>query len=131
MSHPYDANTYRATIIRHIDADTSQISVDCGLDVSVRLTVRWAGVDAPERYTVAGIEATARVNELLPPGSTCLLRTERLAHDKFGRYLGTFVDEHGENLNARLVAEGYAVPYDGGPRAGVAGHVQTPREVVP
>ncbi len=116
MSHPYDANAYRATILRHTDADTSRIEIDCGFDVTVRLTVRWAGIDAAERYTVAGIEATARVNELLPPGSTCLFRAAK-SREKYGRYLGTFTLADGTVVNDLLVAEGHATPYDGGPRA--------------
>ena len=49
MSHPYDHNTYRATILRHIDADTTEVEISLGFDVSVRMTARWVGIDAPER----------------------------------------------------------------------------------
>jgi len=117
VSAPFDNNRYRATIIRHVDADTTHATVHLGLDVSVRVTLRWAGIDAAERYTDAGKAATAAVNGWLPPGATCEIETVRSGKEKFGRYLASFFI-HGdpESLNDRLVRLGLAVPYDGGPR---------------
>ncbi len=116
MSHPYDHNTYRVTIVRHVDADSSEIDVDAGFDLSIRMTARWFGIDAPERHTVAGKAATARVNELLPPGSVCLFQAVKGKKEKYGRYLGTFLLHDGTDVNQLLVEEGHAVPYDGGAR---------------
>ncbi len=116
MSHPYDSNLYKATIIRHVDADTAHVRISVGFDVAIDLTVRWEGIDSPERYTPAGKLATAYVNQILPAGTTCLFRASKENKEKFGRYLGTFFTLEGENLNHRLVAQGHAVPYDGGPR---------------
>jgi len=116
MSAPYDTNRYRATIIRHIDADTTRATIHLGLDVSIDATLRWAGIDAPERYTEAGKIATAWLSGRLPTGHVCEVETIKV--DKFGRYLGTFFHTHddAESVNAALVRLGYAVPYDGGPR---------------
>jgi len=117
MSQPYDSNRYRATVIRHIDADTTHADVDWGGDTRSRISLRWAGIDAPERYTDAGKAATAAVNGWLPVGATCEIETTKEKKEKFGRYLASFFI-HGdpESLNDRLVRLGLAVPYDGGAR---------------
>jgi len=117
MSQPYDSNRYRATILRHVDADTTHARVSLGFDVCVDVTLRWAMIDAPERYTDAGKAATAAVNGWLPVGATCEIETIKGTKEKFGRYLASFY-LHGdpESLNDRLVRLGLAVPYDGGPR---------------
>jgi len=115
MSAPFDNNVYRATVLRHVDADTTYCRVNLGADVSINMTVRWASIDAPERNTVEGKAATAVVNEWLPVGSRCNLQTTEDKREKFGRYLGTFTVD-GVNLNQRLIDEGYAVAYDGGKR---------------
>ncbi len=116
MSFPFDANVYKATILRHVDADTSWCAVAIGFDVRINLTFRWAGIDSPERYTEAGKVATAKVNEWLPVGSVCTITTVKDSREKFGRYLATFIDANGVNCNQRLIDEGHAVSYEGGPR---------------
>lgn len=116
MSLPYDQNRYRATIIRHVDADTTWADVDLGFDAHIRLSFRWEGIDAPERGTEAGTAATAFVNGLLPPGARCTITTTKDRREKYGRYLATFWSEDGDNLNEWMVREGYAVAYDGGAR---------------
>ncbi len=100
---------YRATILRHIDADTSWVSLDLGFDVAIKATIRWARIDAPERYTEDGQEATAALRAMLPEGSRCTLRTTKLKREKFGRYTGEFILENGTNMNDWLVANGFAV----------------------
>lgn len=102
---------YRATIIRHIDSDTSWVSVDLGFDVAIKLTIRWADIDAPERGTAAGKDATAALTAQLPVGAACTLRTEKIKREKYGRYLGTFILDDGTNLNEWLIKNGYVDPY--------------------
>jgi endonuclease YncB( thermonuclease family) len=121
MSFPYDRNTYRATILRHVDADTTWAEVDLGFDASIKLTFRWAGIDAPEKNTPEGKIALMEVKRLLPEGSRCLIETEKDSREKFGRYLAWFytMTESGhtdENVNAYLIDLGMVKPYDGGPR---------------
>jgi endonuclease YncB( thermonuclease family) len=55
MSTPYDTNVYKATILKHHDGDTTWAEVALGFDVSMRLTVRWSGIDAPELGTAVGV----------------------------------------------------------------------------
>ncbi len=117
MSAPYDDNRYRATILRHIDADTTHARLHLGFDVAVDATLRWAGIDAPERFTDAGKVATAMVNHWLPVGSTCEVATIKSQKEKFGRYLAVFwLPGMTMSLNDYLVELGHAVPYDGGTR---------------
>lgn len=123
---------YRALVLAVVDADTLRLEVDLGLDIRHRLTVRLAGVDAPELATdagkaalqftrswlaahalVPGVHATENAFELI-------VRTHKDKREKYGRYLAdVFAGEHCLNLD--LVNAGHARPYDGGPRTSVAG----------
>lgn len=117
MSQPYDYNLYRCRIVKHVDGDTSHVVVDPGFDVSLALTVRWTGIDAPEIGTPEGKEALAWVQQALPEGSSCLLRTIKDRKEKYGRYLGEFLAGEGMlTVNEQMVAAGHAVAYDGGAR---------------
>lgn len=117
MSALYEGNSYRATILRHVDADTTEVEVDLGFDVRTRLTVRWEGIDAPERNTFEGKESLAWVKATLPPGTTCELRTVKDRKEKYGRYLATFwLPGAAIDVNAAMVGQGFAKPYHGGPR---------------
>lgn len=117
MTSPYDNNRYKAIILKHVDADTTHVEVSLGLDVRTRITVRWAGIDAPERNTELGKKATMLVNEWLPVGSLCEIETTKLKKEKFGRYLASFyIEADAESLNDKMIRLGIAVPYTGGPR---------------
>ena len=102
---------YRATIIRHIDADTSHVEIDLGFDQSVKKTIRWAGIDAPERWTESGKIATAAISQMLPVGTSCTLKTIKDRKEKYGRYLGVFIREDGTNLDEWLAKQGHVVIY--------------------
>lgn len=119
MSLPYDENLYKAMVIRHVDADTTVIQGHAPWDMSLRMTVRWAGIDAPERFTPAGKAATAWLNQQMPPGTTVILQTlEANQPDKYGRYVATFWIDLDDpiSVNQQMVNEGYAVAYEGGAR---------------
>jgi len=108
---------YKARVLRVVDGDTLWLSVDCGFDLALRMTVRLAGLDAPEKRTPAGPVATAFVRAWLAGNPDFTLRTEKDSRERYGRYLGTLVSSTGESLNEALIASGNAVPYDGGRRA--------------
>ena len=116
---------YGARVLRVVDADTLHLDVDLGCDVSLAMTVRLAGVDAPERNTLAGRTAAAHVarwlDEHAPVDDTgahrVRVRTVKDRREKFGRYLAHVLDDAGDSLAAHLVATGHAVPYSGGRRA--------------
>lgn len=117
MSQPYDQNLYRVHVLNHHDGDTSHIVCDVGFDLDIHLTVRWVGINAPERSTPEGKAALAWLNTIIPPGSDCFFRSAKSPKDKYGRYLATFLLADGTNVNDLAVASGHASAYDGhGPK---------------
>ena len=121
---------YRAIVLRVVDGDTVDVDIDLGFGIWMkRERVRMMGIDTPESRTrdkvekVFGLAAKERLRELLPVGSTTVLKTEidkkgEDAKGKFGRILGDFKVERWENQPAEratdiLIEEGYGVPYHG------------------
>ena len=93
---------YRAIVLRVVDGDTVDVDIDLGFGIWMkRERVRMMGIDTPESRTrdkvekVFGLAAKERLRELLPVGSTTVLKTEidkkgEDAKGKFGRILGDF-----------------------------------------
>ena len=121
---------YIAIVLRVVDGDTVDVDIDLGFGIWMkRERVRMMGIDTPESRTrdkvekVFGLAAKERLRELLPVGSTTVLKTEidkkgEDAKGKFGRILGDFKVERWENQPAEratdiLIEEGYGVPYHG------------------
>ena len=94
---------YHCKIIKVIDGDTVDVDIDLGFGVWLKKErVRVNGIDTPESRTrdkeekKFGLISKNRVKQLLPVGSTQILKTEsdRNGEDKkgkFGRILGDFV----------------------------------------
>ena len=107
---PADAN---AVVERVVDGDTIDVSIDGRGD-----TVRLIGIDTPETkkpdtpVECFGPEASARLAELLPPGTPVRLERDIDSRDKFGRLLA-YVHREPDDLfvNAVLIDEGLARPY--------------------
>lgn len=107
--------TYPRSIVRRVvDADTIDVICDLGMDVLKRCRVRLAGVDAPERGTVAGTAAKVFVADLLPAGAEISVVSHEV--EKYGRVLGAIKLADGRDLARLLLAAGHAREYDGGPR---------------
>jgi micrococcal nuclease len=107
---------YAARLLKVVDGDTIDVDVDLGFDVHIRQRIRLAGVNCPEHGTLAGDNATAYTTQWLAQnGPELTLRTVKDRKEKFGRYLGAIVAGT-RILNADLVTDGFAVPYDGGKR---------------
>lgn len=107
---------YSCTMIENHDGDTSKIIADLGFGITMKMTVRWLGINAPELATVAGKASLAALNVELPPGTVCTITTVKdpaSSKEKYGRYLGVFTLLDGTNVNDWMVAKGLAVPYDG------------------
>jgi endonuclease YncB( thermonuclease family) len=114
--------TYYAKLEKIIDGDTLSINFDLGFFLSLKETVRLAGIDAPEINTKKGKEAAAFVESEL---KNAYLIIETRKKEKFGRYLAyiyyskkykDFVDivRHGKLLNEELVKAGLANRYGQG-----------------
>lgn len=107
--------TYNAQVIRVVDADTIDMTVDMGFYMYSRQRFRLARIDAWEvrgEEREEGLIAKAAVAHLLPPGREVRIQTSKTG--KWGRWLAeVWVEtEAGEvNLSDWLLAEGHAVPY--------------------
>ena len=108
---------YTAKVLKVVDGDTLDLSIDLGFDVWTTQRVRLLGIDTPETHTLdlkekaLGVKAKAMVEGLIKTAT--LIRVQTTKSDKYGRMLVTlFVDS--VNINEALVAAGYAWRYDGG-----------------
>ena len=121
---------YKCKLVKVVDGDTVDVDIDLGFGIWMkRERVRMMGIDTPESRTrdkvekVFGLAAKERLRELLPVGSTTVLKTEidkkgEDAKGKFGRILGDFKVERWENHPPEratdiLIQEGYGVAYHG------------------
>lgn len=112
---------YKAIINKVVDGDTVDVDIDLGFGIWKRGDrVRIIGIDTPESRTsdkvekVFGLASKERLKELL--GKEAILKTfidnGVDATEKFGRILGDFII--GQTTVAKtLIAEGYAVAYEG------------------
>lgn len=109
---------YNATLIKVVDGDTLRLNVDLGCDIYTNLTVRLFGIDTPERGTQEGHEASEAVKDWFftkAPEGRVKLYTVKDKREKYGRYLATVASPNNLelSLNAYLIQEGHARPYDG------------------
>lgn len=108
---------YRAEVVKVVDGDTLHVSIDLGLDVRIRVTIRLAGINAPELSTAEGKEAKAWVQQWVEDvgiDGWVVVHTVKDRREKYGRYLGHVFSVDGpgsEYLNNDLIVNGFAVPY--------------------
>jgi len=80
---------------------------------------RLAGINAPELHTPEGKDAAGHLDLLLhidPAAPTVVtINTQKDKKEKYGRYLA-IIWYNGLNINAQMVTDKFAVPYDGGAR---------------
>lgn len=98
-----------ARLIRVIDGDTIEVSID-----GITNTVRYIGVDTPERGDGGYIEAANANYELLRSDYLVLRRdiSDRDRYDRLLRYVWT---AEGDFVNARMTADGWAQPLEYAP----------------
>jgi len=115
-SHTLDPWTYRARLVRVVDADTLEMEVDLGFQVIKRETLRLAGLDAPELGTAEGRTVRALVLDWMDEVGLAvewpLLVTTRKT-DKYRRYIAVVRDATTARppLNDTLLEGGYAKPW--------------------
>lgn len=109
--------TVPATIRRVVDADTLDVLLDLGWNITYSAKVRLAGCNAPELSTPAGREAQQFAERLLCDENGDFLPVTVVSHslDKYGRVLGSVrtgrpAGDIGIDLTAALLAAGHAVP---------------------
>lgn len=116
-SKVYNDNRYVAEVIKWLDGDTVELSLDLGMSVSVRAKFRLGRIDAPEvkKYSgvtneekALGIELRGMLSEKIPPGKLIIAVLSKKG--KYGRYIVEIWDEDEDiglyNLNDWLLNEG-------------------------
>ena len=113
-------------IVKVLDGDTIDVTIDLGFDLYKKERVRVAGVDTPEKRTrnleekALGIDATnwlkKELEDVLAGDDELIVRTELVGGTgKYGRLLGwLYVGDEQLSLNEQMITQGYAHAYDGG-----------------
>jgi micrococcal nuclease len=105
---------YKATVVRVIDGDSVELTIDLGFTVKWKSTCRLYGINTPELNSkdlalrAKALEAKQCLIDKLPAGTVVFISSKEL--DKYGRPL---VDIYcGElHLNQWLVDNGFAETY--------------------
>jgi micrococcal nuclease len=118
-----DPYIYRIKEIHKVvDGDTIDASIDLGFDISLEKRIRLAGVDTPESRTAdlkekaMGLESKEWLKKKLEGAKDILIKTELPdSTEKYGRIIGhLYINSEATSLNDQMIAEGYALAYDGG-----------------
>ena len=103
---------YRAKIVRVVDADTMDITVDLGFGVTITQRFRINDYDAPETWRprneaekVHGEQATSRAKELLVD-KPIIIESSKVP-GVYGRYSATIWLEDGRNFSEVMISEGF------------------------
>lgn len=97
-----------AVVTRIIDGDTIAVVLDLGWGIYKNDHVRFAGINAPEKNTDAGMSAKAFLETYIGLRTDIMIHSHKL--DKYGRCLATVM--LGDiNLNNLMVKSGHAVEY--------------------
>jgi endonuclease YncB( thermonuclease family) len=100
---------YQATVVRVIDADTYELSVDLGFRVFVNLEVRVRGVDSPELNTPEGQAAKKYAEGLLPTNQKVVIVTHKNRRS-FTRWVADVYIGGTRSVAQVLLEAGHAVP---------------------
>ena len=118
-----DPYVYRIkSITKVVDGDTIDANIDLGFDISLTKRIRLAGIDSPESRTTnlkekaLGLESKEWLKKTLEDAKDILIKTEKPdSTEKYGRIIGhLFVNDQETSLNNQMIAEGYALEYEGG-----------------
>lgn len=105
---------YEATVLRVVDGDTVDMSVDLGFRVNMRDRFRLTGINAPERGQEGWAVATAALQNMLPVNARVRIQTAhpstRDPKDKYGRWLAT-IFASALNVNQAMLDQGHAMEY--------------------
>ena len=123
MSETKDPYIYRIkSVLKVVDGDTIDASIDLGFDISLSKRIRLAGIDSPESRTTnlkekaLGLESKEWLKKTLEGAKDIIIKTEKPdSTEKYGRIIGhLYINGEETSINNQMVAEGYAWEYDGG-----------------
>ena len=118
-----DPYIYRIkNILKVVDGDTIDADIDLGFSISLEKRIRLAGVDTPESRTTdlkekaMGLESKEWLKKKVEFAKDIIIKTELPdSTEKYGRILGhLFINGEDVSLNNQMIADGYALAYDGG-----------------
>ena len=117
-----DPYIYRIkNILKVVDGDTIDADIDLGFSISLEKRIRFAGIDTPESRTTnlkeksLGLESKEWLKKALEGAKDIIIKTEKPdSTEKYGRIIGhLFINGQETSLNNQMIAEGYALPYEG------------------
>jgi micrococcal nuclease len=124
MSETKDPYIYRIkSVLKVVDGDTIDASIDLGFDIRpLDKRIRLAGIDTPESRTrnleekALGLESKEWLKKALEGAKDIIIKTEKPdSTEKYGRIIGhLFINGQETSLNNQMIAEGYALEYEGG-----------------
>lgn len=95
------------------DGDTINLTIDLGFHLNNNVTIRMAGINAPELSTPEGVASRdaliAHIVSFASPSSGWTAQTFKDGKEKYGRWLATLFAPNGENVNEWMVSNGWAV----------------------
>lgn len=109
--HLSELYLYRAEILRVIDGDTVDVSIDLGFHVWTKQRLRLMGINAPEKRgqdKASGLAARLHLKSLIEHWEPIIVATYKDEQGKYGRYLAELLGHDGRSLNAQMVKDGYA-----------------------
>jgi micrococcal nuclease len=105
---------FRAAVTHVTDGDTVDVIVDQAFNDYGYMSIRVAGIDAPELFSgdeagrLRGLEARDHLERLLADrGRHCIVASEKWPRS-FGRYVGSITLADGTDLAEAMVAAGHA-----------------------
>lgn len=105
------ARIYPATILDVHDGDSLRASLSLGFGITFDCAVRLQGLNARELAMPGGPEARDHLAALLPIGAPVTVSV--VGPDKFGSRWDAYVISNGVDVGQRMVADGYAAPWNG------------------
>lgn len=103
--------TYKAKLVKIIDGDTADFTVDLGFFVSKLVRVRFANINTPEINTPEGKLAATALELIFDP--TKQIKLVVLGPDKYQPRWNAEVYVGDLHVNKYMVDMGYAVSYKG------------------
>ena len=111
---------YDAIVVRWVDGDTVDVTIDLGFSISIKERVRVYGLDCPEIHTTdidkksLGLQAGRNAALLAKPGTHIKIRSHKSGDEKFGRFLAEIELADGRDFATEMIEAGHGVAYTGG-----------------
>lgn len=109
--------TYNARVVKVVDGDTFDATVDLGFKIYTEQRFRVAGLDTPETFKPSspeefelGKKATIRAKELLE-GKIIQITTFKSGASVYGRFTAKVTLPDGKDFTEVMILEGFGVRY--------------------